>query len=192
MDANLIKRAGAEIKNLRAKVASLEKKLGYKEKFATAKLGKKKLADVVNAVVEEVKSVLEEKDVPQDVVTEAVDVVEAAVTEAVAQAPEAGSTEAGSTSEAKEVVDNAVSEEVKDELAELATSDEETEEVKSAALKLLKAKTKSAFGREIVNVLKKLSSSSYNLGGFSGRKSSSANLGKNSSGALEDLKKFIR
>ena len=180
--AKLMKKADATIKALKAENAKLTARLNVKTKIAAMVKGGRKLAEVVEEVVTEVKDKLTEAGVPAEAVEQAADIVETAVTEAELQAPEG---EAAKTSdEEMEVLDD----QAKAELADIATSDDATEEAKLAAMKLVKeSKCKSAFGKELVKAVKKLSSN--NMGG------SIAKINRNGSGsavspALQSLRNF--
>ena len=179
-----VKKAGAEIKRLRAENASLISKAGTQQKYAAMVrgTGKRKVGEVVAEVVEEIKTKLEELQVPEEAVEQAVEVVETAVLEAVLEA----GTEEGMNEEVADVIDQ----ETKDELAQVASSDEiEDEEIKLAAAKLLKnCNSKQAFGKEIVRLVKKMSAGNFS-GSVVTRRGKSAG---HKSQALLELQDFAR
>lgn len=181
------KKASARIRQLEAENKSLISKAGKQSKYASlVRGGKRKVGEVVAEVVEDVKNKLEELKVPEEAVAQATEIVETAVAEAVS---EAGTEGTPATEEA--AVADVIDQETKDELAQVASSDEiEDEEVKSAAAKLLKScNSKQAFGKELIRLVKKMSAVNFsgsvvptrpNVG--SGRKSP----------ALQDLQDFAR
>lgn len=179
----LCKKASAEIKKLRAENLSLKSTIGKQKKYASlARNRKKAVGEVVAEVVDEVKTKLEEMNVPAEAVTEAADIVETAVAEAVSEA----APEEVAAAETGDVIDQ----ETKDELAQVASSDEiEDEEVKMAAGKLLKScNSKQAFGKEVIKLIKKMSA-----GNFSGSVIPRNNGGApRKSKALTELQDFAR
>lgn len=180
------KRASARIKELEAKVKSLTAGADRQTKYAALVKGRK-IGEVVAEVVEDVKEKLTEMQVPAEAVEQAAEIVETAVAEAVEEAPAEGG-------EAAAVETDLIDQETKDELAQVAASDEiEDEEIKSAAAKLLKTcNSKKAFGREIMKVIKKMSYASDFSGRVVTRHNAEGNLGGNRSKAIDDLKKFAR
>lgn len=171
----LLKNASKKIADLNAQLKKANDKLAVKSKFASLK-GRKK-AEVAEEVAAEVKDKLTEAGVPEEAVQEAVEIVETAVAEAEVQ---------GDTEMAEEVLD----EDTKAELTELATSDDVSEEVKLAALKFVEnCKQKQAFGRELLNVVKKLSAQRSYTGSVS--RGNGRGVSGGDTPALSGLKAFI-
>jgi len=176
ISADVVKRASAKIRELTDQL----NKATAVSKYASLKLSNRKRAEAVDAVVQEltadVAAKLTDAGVEPEVIEQATDVVEMAVTEALsADLPEDGAvSESGASEDAEAVID----EETAEELAELAASEDEDEMVKEAALKLLNRKMdKRAFGQEIVKLAKKAATTVYTGGRMGTRKSASHSAG---------------
>lgn len=192
MDINKIreisKKASARIKSLEAQNKALRESSGRQKKYASLIRGRK-VGEVVSEVVEDVKEKLQEMEVPEEAVEQAAEIVETAVAEAVSAAdPAAADAGADAVPAEGDVIDK----ETKEELAQVAASDEiDDEEIKSAALKLLKScNSKQAFGKELVRMIKKMSAGNF-TGSVITRHNAEAGTGRKSS-ALTELKEFAR
>ena len=182
----MVQKASASIKSKSAEIEKLKARLNTKEalktKFAAALNGRKK-AEVVEEIVQEVEQKLLAEGVPAEAVEQAKDIVEVAVSEAAIEA--APTAEPG-------IEEDVMEKEDQDELSEIAVSDDiEDEEVKSAAMKLLKnCKDKKAFGKEIVKFVKKMAARDNMFVGGSVGTTRSVGGGTKKSSAVRDLENF--
>ena len=180
----LLKKATAALKARDEEIGKLKTKISSKEALKTkfAGLKGKKRAEVVEEIVKEVEAKLTQENVPPEAVEQAKEIVEIAVSEAEMQSEE------GTGEEVSDIIDK----DTQDELSEIAVSEDiEDEEVKAAAMKLLKCKDKKAMGREIVRFLKKTAErDNFIVGGSVGAQSSANGPKVKQSQACKDLEDF--
>ena len=180
----LIKKATADIIALKEQNAALTAKLNRRQKFASLKFKK---AELVEEVIEEVKDVLLENDVPSEEIDKVVDVVQTAVEAVATETPDA------EEQEMKAEESDVLEDEVLSELGDLATSDEIDDDVKTAALNILKsAKDKRAFGKTIVASLRRLANRQQAYSGYVGSARTARKEASGVSKAVNDLLSLIK
>lgn len=190
----LMKAAVARLTTYKKKVAELEKQLNSRKKFASYGQKGRKLADMVEELVEEVGVKLENAGVEDTAIEQVKDVVDTAVAAALDEAT-ADLGEMGGDTDAVDpdmsVEEELIDEDTETELAELASGAED-EEVRTAALKFLKvSKDKKAFNKELLKLIKSAAVASYVPGGMVGKPVTNHKIaGTGIEAALSKLEKY--